>query len=98
MRARYSAYVLGLVDFIITTYHPSCQAENDREQIKAGIDNHWLKLVVIETQQGATSNEGFVHFKAYFEQQGQTYALEERSRFVRESGLWYYLDGQLMTP
>ncbi|MDW6003711.1 YchJ family metal-binding protein [Vibrio mangrovi] len=94
MRARYSAYALGLVDFIIATYHPSCQAEHDRQEIEHGIHNHWTKLVVLQAENGSDSDEGFVRFKAYFEQDGESYSLQERSRFVRENGRWYYIDGE----
>ncbi|KUI99817.1 hypothetical protein VRK_12630 [Vibrio sp. MEBiC08052] len=94
MRARYSAYALGLVDFIVATYHPSCQAENDRQEIEQGTQTHWTKLVVLGTENGRHVDEGFVSFKAYFEQNGECYSLQERSRFIRENGRWYYIDGE----
>jgi SEC-C motif-containing protein len=94
MRARYSAYALGLVDFIVATYHPSCQAENDRQEIEQGTQTQWTKLVVLEAENGHHADEGFVSFKAYFEQNGEHYSLQERSRFIRENGRWYYIDGE----
>lgn len=93
MRARYSAYVLGLHDFIIATYHPSCHAESERQEIEQATRNDWTKLVVLSHTQGKKM-ESFVHFKAYFIQHGQSYCLEERSRFVQENGLWFYIDGE----
>ncbi len=93
MRARYSAHVVGLVDFVINTYHPSCKAESEREAIADSVQSDWKKLEVISTQEGSHSDEGFVHFKAYFKQDGEEYCLEERSRFLRENELWYYIDG-----
>ncbi|MEI8633917.1 YchJ family metal-binding protein [Vibrio sp. PP-XX7] len=95
MRARYSAYALGLVDFIIATYHSSNRARHDRAGIIDGTQNQWSKLVILQTDSGSTSNEGFVHFKAYFQQHEQSYCLQERSRFIRENGLWYYVDGEI---
>jgi len=93
MRARYSAHVVGLVDFVISTYHPSCNAEHEREAIRESVQSNWQKLEVVSNQSGNTADEGFVHFKAYFEQDGKQFCLEERSRFIREGGLWYYIDG-----
>ncbi len=93
MRARYSAHVVGLVDFVVNTYYPSCEAESEREAIADSVQSDWQKLEVISTQKGSHSDEGFVHFKAYFKQDGKEYCLEERSRFLRENRLWYYIDG-----
>ncbi|MGR5471371.1 YchJ family metal-binding protein, partial [Vibrio astriarenae] len=35
----------------------------------------------------------FVEFNAYFNEDGKRYCMTERSRFVKEDGLWYYIDG-----
>ncbi len=94
MRARYSAHVLGLVDFVINTYHPSCHAENEREAIAESVQSDWKALQVVKASNGNTENEGYVHFKAYLEEKGQEFCLEERSRFVRENGMWFYIDGE----
>lgn len=93
MRSRYSAHVKGLVDYVVDTYHPSCNADQQRQEISESIDSDWCGLEVTTTEAGKDSNEGFVTFKAYFNQDGQQYCLEERSRFVRENELWYYIDG-----
>jgi len=98
MRARYSAHVVGLVDFVVNTYHPSCNAENDREAIADSINSDWQRLEVIKSEIGSNENEGFVHFKAYLQDQGKEFCLEERSRFVRENGLWFYIDGEFPQP
>lgn len=94
MRARYSAHVAGLVDFVVNTYHPSCHAETDREAIADSVNSNWTRLEVVKSDKGATENEGYVHFKAYLEEQGRELCLEERSRFVRQDGLWFYVDGE----
>jgi len=93
MRSRYSAHVVGLVDYVINTYHPSCHAEEQREGIAESIDSDWCRLDVINTADGSHQDEGFVTFKAFFNQDGHEYCLEECSRFIRENNLWYYIDG-----
>lgn len=94
MRARYSAHVKQLVDFVVKTYHPSCDAEAQRDAIADSVHSHWLSLEVMGSEDGKNNEEGFVTFQAYFEQDDEEYCLEERSRFVREDGLWYYIDGE----
>jgi SEC-C motif-containing protein len=93
MRSRYSAHVQGLVDYVVNTYHPSCHAEQQRDGIAESIESDWRRLEVICTASGSNENEGFVTFKAFFQEDGNEYCLEERSRFVRENDLWYYIDG-----
>ncbi|KOO05871.1 YchJ family protein [Vibrio hepatarius] len=93
MRARYSAHVKKLVDFVVETYHPSCEAESQRGEIAESIDSAWCKLEVLSSENGTDENEGFVTFKAYFKQDGEEFCLQERSRFVKEGPQWYYIDG-----
>lgn len=93
MRSRYSAHVKGIVDYVVNTYHPSCNASQQRDEIAESINSDWCGLDVVGTESGQDDNEGFVAFKAFFNQDGQQYCLEERSRFVREDGLWFYIDG-----
>ncbi|MEF3020883.1 YchJ family protein [Vibrio mimicus] len=94
MRARFSAHVLHNVDFVVKTYHPSCQASNELEAIRESVLSQWVRLEVVSTAEGSNENEGFVHFKAFLEQNGGEYCLEERSRFIKEDGYWYYIDGE----
>jgi len=93
MRSRYSAHVKALVNYIIKTYHPSCNAEMQKEAIQQSIESDWNQLEGINAEDGTNKQEGFVTFKAYYTEQGFQYCLEERSRFIREDGLWYYIDG-----
>ncbi len=93
MRSRYSAHVKGLVDYVVETYHPSCNAEQQRDEIAQSIESDWCGLEVISTASVKDNNEGFVTFKAFFNQDNEQYCLEECSRFVREDDLWFYIDG-----
>ncbi|WP_080173070.1 YchJ family metal-binding protein [Photobacterium toruni] len=101
MRARYSAHVLGLVDFVVQTYHASCEAELHREAIAESINLKWLGLEVINSEIAA-DGQGFVEFKAAYKEAGEEYILQERSRFVQESingqQYWFYIDGEYPQP
>ena len=89
MRARYSAYVLGLMDFVRDTWHtgtspPSAELTHDAA-------TRWLGL---EVKRHATGNdEATVEFVARYKTEGRAHRLHEVSRFVREDGHWFYVDG-----
>lgn len=89
MRSRYSAYALGLTKYLQATWHTSTRPAD----LTLTDNPQWLKLdVLTATMEG---NHGTVHFKAHFQEGNTTHCLEENSRFVREHGRWYYLDGQI---
>lgn len=90
MRSRYTAYVLGNVDYLLQTTHPNTRRFHRREDIlQWSTSNTWIRLEVI------TAKKEFVHFKAYFRDYlGRSQVHEERSRFKKEHGKWYYLDAQ----
>ena len=92
MRSRYSAYVLGLADYLLATWHPSTRpATLDADP--AGLK--WLGLevrrhTVIDAAQAS------VEFVARSKLGGRAHRLHETSRFVREDdGRWYYVDGEI---
>lgn len=87
MRSRYSAYVLGELDYLLATWHAST-APGDLElgPVK------WLGL---EVRQAAEAGDaGVVEFVARCKVNGRAERMHEVSRFVREAGRWYYIDGQ----
>ena len=90
MRSRYSAYVLGLLDYLMASWHPST-APGDLELPPV----KWLGLEVRHAQ--AQGDVGVVEFVARLRDQGRGERMHEVSRFVREAGLWYYIDGQAPT-
>lgn len=94
MRSRYTAFVEKRADYLIQTWHPSCHAAEFRQEIEAGFaGTEWLGLTVFEQADGSHSGEGLVSFVARFSEKGKTGAIIERSRFLKENGRWYYIDG-----
>ena len=86
MRSRYSAYVLGLVDYLVETWHPStAPGDLELQPVK------WLGLEV--RQAAVTGDAGVVEFVARCRINGKAERMHELSRFVREHGRWYYIDG-----
>ena len=98
MRARFSAHALGLLDFIVNTYHPDCKAFSHRKAIADSLHHtKWLNLQIISAEIDSTKNQGFVEFKAFYIEDKKPGCLHERSRFILENkdniSLWYYIDG-----
>jgi SEC-C motif domain protein len=92
MRSRYSAYVLGLAPYLLATWHPSTRpAALDLSGEDAV---RWLGLDVRRcTTQDAT--HAAVEFVARWRESGRGRRLHETSRFVRDDGCWYYIDGEV---
>jgi SEC-C motif-containing protein len=91
MRSRYSAYVLGLIDYLLATWHAStAPGELTLSPVK------WLGLEVRHAQ--ASGDAGVVEFVARWREDGRGVRLHEISRFVREDGRWRYIDGDLQAP
>ncbi len=97
MRSRYSAHVLNNVEYVIQTYHPSCKAESQRSSITESVDLNWCQLEIIDSSKCCENEQGilqgFVEFIAYYREEDKLYTLHERSRFLYQNELWYYIDG-----
>lgn len=91
MRSRYSAYALQNAAYLMATW--------DRLKRPAAIDFSgenivWVRLEITDTKKGGVKdNKGKVAFKAYYVQDGQEQVMVEISRFSKNNGLWFYLDG-----
>jgi SEC-C motif-containing protein len=90
MRSRYSAFVLENAHYLLATWHPSTRP---RElAFEPGLK--WLGLEVRDARQ-QDADQAEVEFVARSRLAGRGQRLHERSRFLREGGRWYYLDGDL---
>ena len=88
MRSRYSAYVLGLIDYLLATWHPStAPGDLELQPVK------WLGLEVRHAEM--TGDAGVVEFVARCKVGGRAERMEETSRFVRQDGRWLYIDGDV---
>ncbi len=89
MRSRYSAFVLERADYLRATWHASRRPS--RVSFDAGVK--WLGLEV-RAHKVTDDSHAEVEFVARLrEPSGRAVRLHERSRFVREDGRWYYIDG-----
>ena len=89
MRSRYAAYVLGRLDYVRDTWHPGTRPAA-LEPDPPGVQ--WLGLEVRAHRQ-QDADHATVEFVARNRFGGRAQRMHELSRFVREAGRWYYLDG-----
>lgn len=92
MRARYTAFVVQDIDFLIQTYHPSTRGFQDRASIAQWArENKWLGLEVI------AATKDTVEFKAsYLDPHLKLEIHHEKSDFKEFEGSWFFVEGYLV--
>nr|WP_090274356.1 YchJ family metal-binding protein [Mycolicibacterium komanii]CRL67312.1 SecC motif-containing protein [Mycolicibacterium komanii] len=89
MRSRYSAFAKGAGDYLFTTWHPRTRPSD----ITLDDEVTWTGLVISDVVAGGeTDDHGEVEFTARYLRAGRPGALDERSRFERRAGRWFYVD------
>ncbi len=91
MRSRYSAFVLDLRPYLLASWHASTRPA-ELEPPEPGLK--WLGLDVKRSAM-QDADHGTVEFVARSKLGGRAHRLHETSRFLREDGKWFYVDGDL---
>jgi SEC-C motif-containing protein len=94
MRSRYTAYVLGDEKYLLKTWHkntrPGALNLSRQEPLK------WIGLKVLNhTVDSDDPNQASVEFVARYRVNGRAQKIHELSRFCKEDGHWFYIDGDL---
>lgn len=94
MRSRYSAYVLGEIDYLSSTTLPAQQQGLDRDAItRWSAQSTWLGLEVESAQViGGQPEHAFVTFVARWHDGSGEHSHRERSAFVQRGERWYFID------
>jgi len=92
MRSRYSAYVLKLDAYLLSTWHASTRPRH-LDLGDGAVTTRWLGLE-IKRHEPRGEDSAIVEFVARYKVGGRAQRLHEVSRFVREDGRWYYLDAE----
>jgi SEC-C motif-containing protein len=90
MRSRYSAFVLKRADYLLATWHASTRPV----EVSPDEGTKWLGLGV-RRHVLTDADHAEVEFVARYRTGGRGARIHETSRFVREAGRWYYVDGDL---
>ena len=99
MRARYSAFAVGAMDFVVASNHSRTRHEIDIPYITEWSQTStWRGLQIIETKV-VGDDEAYVSFEAQFTQAGKDQNHREKSLFEREDGKWRFVTGdELKNP
>ena len=92
MRSRYVAYALGFEPYLLETWHASTRPASldlDKEP-----KLRWLGLR-IKNHALQDEDHATVEFVARYKIDSRAYRLHENSRFVRDDGRWFYVDGEI---
>jgi len=89
MRSRYSAFALGKWEYVHRSWHASTRP--DLASLQQDVVGKWLGLEVRNHK--PDGDQASVEFVARHKADGRAQRLHEISRFVREQGQWYYVDG-----
>lgn len=97
MRSRYTAYVLGRIDYLQDTLAPEQRADFDRKAVtKWSKDSQWSGLDIEATEEGQQGDSrGFVEFTAHYVAEGLRQTHRERSlfRFDESDRRWFFVEG-----
>ena len=98
MRARYSSYVTGDIEFLRTSSTAAVQADFDEEASRNWSKMaRWHGLEIIAAEGGRPGDEkGVVEFRALYTANGEFCNHHEVAQFVREPDGWKFDDGEIV--
>lgn len=90
MRSRYTAYARLEPAYLLASWHPSTRPAT----LELDPDLRWYRLDILSRSRGGLlDGDGTVEFRASYRSGVGAGSQHELSRFVREGGQWFYLDG-----
>jgi SEC-C motif-containing protein len=88
MRSRYAAFVTGDAGYLIDTWHSTTRPSS----FELDPFHRYFRLDILTTTRGGMlDTKGTVEFRAFLRVDGEVDEQHEVSRFVKESGRWWYL-------
>lgn len=89
MKSRYTAFSLSKLEYIQNT-------QTFKLETNLNTELNWIKLEILNVfQQGLKDLEAFVEFKAYYSLQSEFGCLHEKSYFIKQGGVWFYVSGEV---
>lgn len=90
MRSRFSAFARDDTAYLLTTWHRSTRPRT----LDLNPERRWVRLDIVDVVAGGPfADTGEVEFRAHHRDGSTRGTQHERSRFVRERGRWFYVDG-----
>ncbi len=99
MRARYTAFATGAIDFIVASTHSRTKSEIDVPFIRDwSLNSDWRGLQILEVK-SVNENKAFVSFEAQYTKDGKEQNHREKAVFEREDDSWRFVTGdELKNP
>jgi SEC-C motif-containing protein len=100
MRARYSAYVMKEMEYLLSSLHPEHRSDYDEKSGRAWAERAtWHGIEILDTVNGGPDDsEGHVEFTVSFTENGIKQEHHERSFFRKDNGIWYFETGKTLPP
>lgn len=95
MRSRYAAFARKQAPYLLRSWHRSTRPAEISATELEGVK--WIQLEVRAASGGPDDTHGTVEFVARCKINGKAEKLHECSRFVREDGHWFYVDGEMLS-
>ena len=97
MRARYTSYVVGDIDFLKKSAVNAVREQFDEDASRRWSEAaEWHGLEIVRTEDGGEKDKkGVVEFRALYTANGQFFNHHEISSFVKEDGEWKFEDGEM---
>ena len=92
MRSRYTAFALRDAAYLLASWHPGTRPAT--LALDESPPPKWIGLQ-IRAHRTLDADHAEVEFLARYRVGGRAQRLHETSRFVREDGRWYYVDGDV---
>lgn len=90
MRSRFSAFAVGRSDYLLQTWHPTTRPAT----LELDDELRWYRLDILATREGGPfDTTGVVEFEAFYRSPAGAGSQHEISRFRRDGGHWFYVDG-----
>ena len=98
LRARYTSFVLGQIDYILQTHHSRTAQDLARDEVEAWSKNsEWLGLTIHKKEKGeANDSSGIIEFHVRYQAKDKKKPTDhyERSLFEKENGDWKFVDAE----
>jgi len=91
MKSRYSAFAMQKIDYIIKT---STFQKDYNDLLAFAKSCEFLALKIVSFEE--SGDEAYVTFSAKIECNGADASFSEKSRFIREDGVWLYESGEIL--
>lgn len=96
LRARYTAFTRGDVDFVMSTHHTRTRHEVKRDEIEDwSKTSDWQGLKIVQIENGKKEDDqGTIVFSAHYTDRndGKNHDHWEKSFFEKENGQWRFVD------